>query len=52
MAAVIHGGRPANAGLASRTGGMPLGPIDLKVLSINARPLAGLPVIVKARGPE
>jgi hypothetical protein len=52
MAAVIHSGRPANAGLASRTGGMLLGPIARKVLSLKARPLSGLPVIVKARGPE
>ncbi len=52
MAAVIHGGRPADPGLAGSTGRVLLGPINLEVLSIKARPLAGLPMIVERGGSQ
>src|SRR5262249_58953462 len=50
--AVIHRGRPADTGLAGRTDGVWLGPSNREGLGIKAGSLAGLPVIIEARGPE
>ena len=52
MAAVSHGGRPADPGLAGWTASVVPGPSTLAVLGVKAGPLAGLPVIVEARGPQ
>jgi hypothetical protein len=52
MLAVIDGGRPADAGLAGRTGRLVLVPIDREMLDVKAGALAGLPVRVEAGGPQ
>ena len=52
IATVIEGRRPADAGLAGWTGRVLLVPINREVLGIKAGPLAGLPVIVEAGGPQ
>jgi hypothetical protein len=50
MLAVIDGGRPADTGLAGWTGRVLLVPIDLEMLGVKAGSLAGLPMIIEARG--
>jgi hypothetical protein len=50
--AMIHGRRPACTGLPSGADRVWLVPIDLEVLGVKAGPCTGLPVIVKACGPQ
>ena len=52
MLAVIEGGRPAETGLAGGTGRVLPIPIDRELLHVKAGALAGVPVIIEARGPE
>jgi hypothetical protein len=52
MRAILHGRRPADTGLPSRADRVLPVPIDLAMLGVTTGPLAGLPVIVEACGPQ
>ena len=52
LPAVIHGGCPADPRLARRTAGLGRVPIELARLGVTAGALAGVPVIVEARGAQ